>query len=225
MFVMIVNGKYTQFWKWGYQIMFSSKKDKFFELLSSISNNLVEGAKYFVDYKIKNAEDLVEFAKTMDEFEHKGDTYIHELIVLLNKTFITPIEREDILALANKMDDVLDGLEQCASRFDLYQMTQADEYMIKFVDNIYKSTIEINEATQLLAKKKLVQIHENSIKINDYESVCDKLTMESIKNLFQTEKDPIKIIQYKELYETLEAIADSCEDVADTFETIIMRNA
>lgn len=205
--------------------MFSAKKDKFFELLSEISGNLVEAAKYFEEYKITNEDDLVEFAKKMNEYEKKGDAYIHELIVLLNKTFITPLEREDILSLANKMDDVLDGLEQCASRFEIYQMTQADDYMLKYVDFIYKSTVEINEATKALNKKKLIQIREHSIKINDYESECDRLTMASIKNLFQTEKDPIKIIQFKELYETLEAIADSCEDVADTFETIIMRNA
>ncbi|TCP30555.1 hypothetical protein EV207_10584 [Scopulibacillus darangshiensis] len=206
-------------------MLFPSKNDKFLGMLSTIALNLEEAAKYFVDFKIKNLDDLREFSRVMKDYEKKGDTYIHELIVALNKTFITPLEREDILALAMKMDDVLDGFEQWSTRFEIYNLTRADEYMVKFVDILLEASKEIAEATTLLNKKKLFNIRNNVIKINDYESECDELLQDSIRNLFEYEKDPINIIKYKELYEMLEEIADSCEDVANTLETIIMRNA
>ncbi len=206
-------------------MLFPAKNDKFLNMLSTISLNVEEAAKYFVDYKITSSEDLKEFSRKIKEYEKKGDTYIHELIVSLNKTFITPLEREDILALAMKMDDVLDGFEQWSTRFEIYGITHSDEFMTKFVDILLESVTEIAAATTLLNKKKLLDIRQHVIKINDYESECDELLQASIRNLFKMEKDPIKIIQYKELYEMLEDIADSCEDVANTLETIIMRNA
>jgi uncharacterized protein len=206
-------------------MIFSPKKDVFFDLLFTISENVKEAAQYFVEYKIHNVSDLKEFARVMKEYERKGDSYIHELVVELNKTFITPIEREDIHQLAMKMDDVLDGLEQCSARFEMFSFTEIDDHMVQFFNNIYQSTIEIADALKLLSHKKLLEMRTHAIKIKDYETKCDEILRASIKNLFVEQKDPIKIIQYKELYEMLEEIADSCEDVANTIETIIMRNA
>jgi predicted phosphate transport protein (TIGR00153 family) len=206
-------------------MIFSAKRDIFLEMLCTIAENVKESAQYFVDFKIKNEADLKEFATKMKEYETKGDKYIHEIIVALNKTFITPLEREDILELANTMDDILDGMEQCASRFEMYNITQTDNYMIDFAKNILESTEEVAKSARLLNKKKLMDIRPHAIKINDLESQCDDLLRTCIKELFIKEKDPIKIIQYKELYEIFESISDSCEDVADTLETIIMRNA
>jgi predicted phosphate transport protein (TIGR00153 family) len=208
-----------------FTMIFSPKKDVFFDLLFTISENVKEAAQYFVEYKINNVSDLKEFARVMKEYERKGDSYIHELVVELNKTFITPIEREDIHQLAMKMDDVLDGLEQCSARFEMFSFTEIDDHMVKFFDNIYQSTIEIAQALELLSHKKLLEMRKHAIKIKDYETKCDEILRASIKNLFVEQKDPVKIIQYKELYEMLEEIADSCEDVANTIETIIMRNA
>lgn len=206
-------------------MIFTAKKDVFLDKLSTIAENVKQAAQYFVDFKIKNESDLQEFAKQMKVYETKGDSFVHEITVALNKTFITPLEREDILALAIKLDDVLDGLEQAASRFEMYAITNADEYMIKFASQILEGTAEVENSTKLLVKRKLMDMRPHLIKINDVESICDDLLRTSIKNLFHTEKDPIKIIQYKEIYEILEQVSDSCEDVADTLETIIMRNA
>ena len=201
------------------------KNDKFSVLLSNISANLKESANFFTEYKLKNVSDLKIFSEKMKELETKGDSYVHEVIKELNDAFITPIEREDILHLAMSMDDVLDGLEGCSALFEMYSMTSADEYMIKFVDAIQGSVHEIDKAVELLSNKKLTQIREHAIKIKDYESKCDNVLRQSIKNLFTVEKDPIRIIQYKEIYENLEDIADYCQSVANTLETIIMKNA
>ncbi|MCI1857534.1 MAG: DUF47 domain-containing protein [Sporolactobacillus sp.] len=202
-----------------------SKNDKFLNMLSMISVNLEESAKFFVETKIKNEADLHEFSKTMKSYERRGDSYVHELIIALNKTFVTPLQREDILELAMKMDDVLDGFEEWSMLLEIYRLTHADEYMVEFVGYLYESTKEIAEAITMLSKKKLANIRNNVIKINDYETECDDLLVKCITELFKQEKDAIKIIKYKELYEKLESVADSCEDVADSLETIIMRNA
>ncbi|MDQ0198041.1 DUF47 domain-containing protein [Neobacillus ginsengisoli] len=201
------------------------KNDKFSALLSKISANSKESVNFFTEYKLKNVSDLKIFSEKMKEYESKGDSFVHEVIKELNDAFITPIEREDILHLAMSMDDVLDGLESCAALFEMYSMTQADDFMLKFVEAIQGSVHEIDKAVELLSNKKLLQIREHAIKIKDYESKCDNILRQSIKNLFAVEKDPIRIIQYKEIYETLEDIADSCQTVANTLETIIMKNA
>ncbi|TGB00156.1 DUF47 domain-containing protein [Sporolactobacillus shoreae] len=204
---------------------FLSKNDKFLNMLSMISLNLEEASRYFVESKIKSEADLHDFSAKMKGYERKGDSYVHELIIALNKTFVTPLQREDILELAMKMDDVLDGFEEWSMRLEIYGLTHADEYMVEFVGYLYESAKEIAQAITMLSKKKLTSIRNNVIKINDYETECDDLLVKCITTLFKNEKDAIKIIKYKELYEMLESVADSCEDVADTLETIIMRNA
>lgn len=201
------------------------KKDKFSVLLSDMAVNLKESANYFADFKLKNVSDLQIFFEKMKEYETKGDSYVHEVIKELNNAFITPLEREDILHLAMSIDDVLDGFEHTAALFEMYSIIQADEYMLKMVDAIRNAAIEIEKAIELLANKKLLQIREHAIIIKDYESKCDGILRQSIKQLFAVEKDPIRIIQYKEIYENLEEIADDCQGVANTLETIIMKNA
>lgn len=205
--------------------MFKQKKDKFSLLLESIALNLKEGAYYFAEYKLKNAGDLKIFSDEMKKFETKGDEFIHEIIKELNHTFITPIEREDILALAMSMDDVLDGLESTAAMFEMYSITEVDEYMLKFVNAIQSCTDEIVKAIDLLSVKKLQAIRAHAIQIKELETVCDGVLRQSIKHIFTIEKDPIRLIKIKEIYENLEDIADFCQDVANTLETIIMKNA
>ena len=209
----------------GMKLLFGKKNDAFFEMLLNIADNLYTTSKYFLEFKINNASDLKVFSEEMKDYETKGDKFIHKIIVELNKTFITPIEREDILELANKMDDVLDGMEQCSATFEMYSVTHIDDFMMKFINNIHSASYEILKAVQLLSKKKLLEMRVHAIQIKDYESQCDTLLRSSIKELFKNEKDPIKIIQYKEIYEMLESVSDSAQDVANTLEQIIMGNA
>lgn len=206
-------------------MVFHPKKDKFTSLLLEIAQNIKQSADYFADYKLQNLSDLKIFSEKMKEFEHKGDSMVHIMTKELNNAFITPIEREDILELTFRMDDVLDGLEHCAALFEMYSIINTDEYMVKFLEAIKQCGAEIEIAVDTLSTKKLAQIRNNAIKIKDLESVCDGIQRQSIKNLFTVEKDPIRIIQYKEIYENLEEIADSCQAVANTLETIIMKNA
>lgn len=201
------------------------KKDKLFVMLQDIAENLKKSSQYFFDYKIKCAEDLDEFQTEMKKYEQKGDDLVHDIIVELNNTFITPIEREDMLQLSMHMDDILDGLDDCAAHFYMYNIFQIDDYMVKFTELINKCTYEIHEAIELASQKRLIEIREHAIRIKGYETECDAIEKKAIKELFETQKDFVKLIQFKELYEKLENIADECQGVANTLETIIMKNA
>ena len=206
--------------------MFSQRKpDPFFTALLMIAENVQEAAHYANDFKVGTAVDLKEVSIKLKNYETAGDSLIHNLIAKLNKSFITPIEREDIMQLSIKMDDVLDGIEHFVAHLEMFSLTEIDEYMQKFMDYIVKSTDEIVKAMKLLSKKKLEAMHDNAILIKEYERVCDEIFRTSIKQLFINEKDPIRIIQFKDIYEQLEDIADYCQDVANTIDTIIMRNA
>ncbi|RST75114.1 DUF47 domain-containing protein [Siminovitchia acidinfaciens] len=206
-------------------MVFNRKKDKFATLLEKIAANLKVSADYFADYKLGNADDTKIFAEKMKEYENIGDSLVHEMITELNNSFITPIEREDLWDLSMAMDDVLDGMEHTAGLFEMYQIVKADEYVVKFVETIRKCSVEIETAIGLLFSKKLPDVRPHAIKIKEYESVCDDVLRESMTNLFATEKDPIQLIKYKEVYEHMEQIADDCQGVANTLESIVMKNA
>ena len=172
------------------------KKDVFFESLQNMADTLVTAAETFAK-GVENLSDVSAFAKTMKELESKCDKYTHTIYKELNKTFITPIEREDIMALASALDDVLDGLEATASRFDMYEMNERDEVVIQFADILKRSTYEIQKAIRLLSEKKLLPMREHSFKLNDYENEGDDLLRKGIKHLFATISDPIELIKKK----------------------------
>ncbi|MEK5184705.1 DUF47 domain-containing protein [Solibacillus sp. FSL W7-1324] len=206
--------------------MFNSKKpDPFFEGLLNIAKNVQQGANYAKESTITTVSELKQIQIKMKSYETAGDKLIHELIVKLNDSFMTPIEREDILSLAIKLDDILDGIENTIAHFEMYSFTEVNHYMRDFVDYIAKSSDEAVKAMELLNKKDLIGMRQHAILIKDYERECDEIFRKSITELFQTEIDPIRLIIFKDLYEQLEEIADYCQNVANTIESIIMRNA
>ncbi|WP_432353329.1 DUF47 domain-containing protein [Sporosarcina sp. A2] len=206
--------------------MFSPRKtDPFFAALLTIAEHVQEAMHYANDYKVTSIADLKEVSIRLKKYETDGDDLIHELITKLNTSFMTPIEREDILQLAIKMDDILDGIEHFAANLEMFSLIEIDDYIQTFMDNIVKSTDEIVKAMKLLERRKLVEMRDHAVTIKEYERVCDEVLRTSIKQLFIREKDPIRIIQFKDIYELLEDIADYCQDVANMIETIIMRNA
>ncbi|RIX60527.1 DUF47 domain-containing protein [Paenibacillus nanensis] len=200
------------------------KKDIFFKTLEEMADTLVEATEYFAK-GVADLTDVTAFAKKMKELESKCDQYTHTILKELNKTFITPIEREDIMALTTSLDDVLDGIEACASRFEMYHIREKDEYITLFADVIVRSAHQIKSAIYLLTQKKLLAIREHCIAINELENQGDDVLRVSITTLFANVKDPIELIKRKEIYERLEQTTDYCEDVANMLESIIMRNS
>lgn len=204
--------------------MLFTKSDPLLDDLLVIAQNVHDSAVFFNQYKVKSLETVESFSNTMKDFESKGDQLIHEIIVRINKSFITAIEREDVMELAIKLDDVLDGLECCAARLYMFDITRGDEVMIHFARIIEDSTQQIVHAIELLQKQKLSAMKEYIIGINELESEGDELLRTSVRELFKTSTDAIHIMQFKEIYELLEEVTDHCEDVADVLETVIMSN-
>jgi len=200
------------------------KKDVFFSTLEEMAGVMVEAADRFAK-GMAELKDVTSFAREMKELEHRCDEHTHTILKELNKTFITPIEREDIMALTKSLDDVVDGIEASASRFEMYHVDQSDEHMIGFAEILVKSVQQIKLGIDLLAQKKLLAIREYCIAVNELENEADDLLRNAIKSLFASAKDPIELIKRKDIYERLEATTDSCEDVANTLESIIMRNS
>lgn len=200
------------------------KKDIFFETLENMADAVVQAADYFSQH-VSNLQDVTLFANEMKKYESQCDDYVHTIITELNKTFITPIERDDIMELTTTLDDVLDGLEATASRFYMYQLTDPDEYIVQFAEILRQSAYEIQKAIHLLSQKKLLAIREYTIRLNDLENQGDEVLRMCIKNLFATVPDPIELIKRKEIYERLETTTDACEHVANVLESIIMRNS
>lgn len=205
--------------------MLIKKKNNLLEQLHKLTVTVHEAANYFSSFHEQTPESRKQFADTMKGMEKKADKLIHQLIHDLNAQFITPLEREDMLNLALRIDDILDGMETCVSHFYMYGLEDIDEVMIKFGKNIKLNMDAVLKSIELLVDKKFSAIREHTIYINQLESEGDLLLRESIRHLFQTSTDPLFIMRYKEMYEILEEVTDSCEDVADVLELIVMRNS
>lgn len=204
--------------------MFQKKKDIFFEYFSLVAKNIQLASTVFRD-EMANLSEAENYALQLKTVESMGDQYTHEIILALNKTFITPLEREDILGLTLKLDDVLDCLEACASRLELYNITEPDDYMRLFAKNIDMCLQEIFTAINLLVEKKLKEVKKHTHKINDLENVADDLLRDGLKTLFSTSTDAIEIMKKKNIYDMMESVSDACEDVANILEGIIMRSS
>ncbi|WP_314067425.1 DUF47 family protein [uncultured Vagococcus sp.] len=202
-----------------------NKKDQFAELLHDMTVNLKEAATYFSSFSLEKPEDVSVFSETINNYESKGDRLVYQMIVQLNDTFITPIEREDILELTNRIDDVLDAMEKAALSFEICHLSKFNNVITKMAAEISGATDEIATAVDHIFTKKLKLINAHSKKIKQHESTCDALYREALLALFQDEQDPIRLIRYKTVYENLEEIANFCEDVSKTLNSIVMKNA
>ena len=194
------------------------------ELLLSIAENMRDCGEVFSKYEVGAASDLKGFSEKIKALESKGDSFVHETIIELNHAFITSIEQEDILLLAEKMDEVVDGMEDCAIYFYMYDLKEADDFMTEFQKNLGLSSSELCEAITLLINRDLKSIKEHTVNVKSYEEICDQVERKAIRKLFKKYTDPIKIIQYKDLYEMLEGVVDACQDVAKCLDTIVMKN-
>ncbi|MFZ5651887.1 MAG: DUF47 domain-containing protein [Bacillota bacterium] len=207
--------------------LFKKKPNVFYEYFQIIAKNIVLANDAFQE-QMKNLEDPIKaenISLQIKTVEQMGDQYTHEVILELNKTFITPLEREDIMELTLQLDDVLDCLEVCASHLVLYNIKEMDDYMRLFTRNIQMCVQELHSAVQLLTQNKLKEMTRHTHKINDLENAADDLLRDGLRTLFTTYTDPIEIMKKKEIYTMMESFSDFCEDVADILEGIIMRNS
>lgn len=198
------------------------REEGFFDLFEKLTQNIAVAVKQLRDL-VENFQDVAAKAQQIKDTEHQGDMITHEIMRKVNKTFVTPIDREDIHALASRLDDVLDTIEAAASRMALYQVEGPTLHTKKFVDIIEKSVEEIVKGISHL--RKLEDIGPHSVEINRLENEADMVLRDAYVELFKRDHDPVSVIKWKDIYEALEATTDRCEDVANVLEAITVKNA
>lgn len=199
------------------------KDEKFFKLFKEMTENITEGAKLLKDM-LDNFENPAESQRKIKDLEHKGDSITHAVIQKLNKTFVTPLDREDIYALASKLDDILDLIDGCAQRIIMYNVESIPVQAKSMGFIILQCCLVVDKAVAMLGKKSNEQLFALCVDINALENEADRVSREAISNLFDEEKDPFQLIKWKEIYETLEKATDACEDAANILESVVVKN-
>ena len=176
---------------------------------------------------------LVELSKSLLEgrsrhprlrdLEHQADDVAHDIYRLVNQTFVTPIEREDILALTSALDDIVDLAEEVSDKIDLYHVTEITEAARRMGENLAKAGDVIERALENLEGFK--ELEPRRIEIHRLENEADQMTREALAALFTAEESPANLVKWKDIYDLLEATMDGCESVANVLEAIAIKNA
>jgi len=196
----------------------------FFDLFDRMAQTVVSAADLLVEF-VENFENVKEQCHRMKQIEHQGDEITHEIYEQLNRTFITPLEPEEISRLASALDDILDYIDGTAQQMYSYGITETDDQMIELAKLIQLSVIEIEKAVNgIRTIKNPGLIEERCIEVNRLENVADNVLGHAIMDLFKT-KDAITIIKLKDIYENLEMATDKCEDVANVLSDIAIRHS
>ncbi|MBI4363795.1 MAG: DUF47 domain-containing protein, partial [Candidatus Latescibacteria bacterium] len=194
---------------------------RFFDLFETQAAKVHEAALALKEM-VHHYEHVDEKARLIKELESDGDRITHDIIDKLNRTFITPFDREDIHALASGLDDVLDQIEGVSSRFALFHVQSVTPEAIELVSVVERSCEAIHEAVSHL--RNLKKIKEYCVRINDLENEADFISRNTTAQLFEEATDFRELIKWKELYGRLEATTDDCEDVANILEGIVVKN-
>ena len=199
------------------------RDEKFFQyfqqqvkLICQAADLLVEGA------KAGNAH-LANAAHQIHVLEEQADNILHETFTRLNSTFITPLDPEDIQSLSSHLDDVIDGIEDSVHRMLDYRIDPMPSTVMELCCIVQSCCLILQRAFDALANGEPFMDH--SIEINRLEEAADQLGRAAVKELFDQEKDPIRIIKLKEIYEFLEQTTDYCEDVADALQNVQVKNS
>jgi uncharacterized protein Yka (UPF0111/DUF47 family) len=199
------------------------REEKFYHLFLKQVEIISEASRLLLDGVRQGNARLMSAATEISVLEHRGDEVIHEIFTRLNQTFITPIDPEDIHNISSALDNVLDGLEDTSHRLVSYRINPVPPTMITL------SEIVASCSRALIAAFKALEaggpIMEHCIEINRLENEADGIGRAAVADLFDQEKDPIVLIKLKEVYEFFEATIDSCEDVADVLQNVVVKNS
>ncbi|KRT66305.1 MAG: hypothetical protein XU11_C0010G0020 [Candidatus Dadabacteria bacterium CSP1-2] len=206
-------------------VSFFPKEEKFFDYFDDASDKMLRGIRLFKDMMqdLSNAE---EKSRQIKDVEHEADHITHETVSKLHKTFVTPIDREYIYALITKMDDVLDLIDANCERIFLYKIKTSTPEAMSMINTLERAIEEVVKGVRGLRNlKNSRSILDICIEINRLENEGDRIYRNALSVLFNSPSDPIEIIKWKDIYETLEEAIDTCEDVANIIEGIVLENA
>ena len=198
---------------------------QFFGLFGKSSKLLLDGSKALHEMTSNDFRDLPEKAQRLERLEHDADQVTHEIMAKLNRTFITPIDREDIHQLATAMDDVMDFIEGVTEHLVLYKVKQPTPQFKALTQVIQLQVEEIDKMIPRIRNLKHADILQHCIEINRLENQGDRILREAVADLFDKGGDPLEVMKWRELYAMLEMATDKCEDVAVVIEGIFLKNA
>jgi predicted phosphate transport protein (TIGR00153 family) len=204
-----------------FRLRLTPQNRAFFGLFSHASSNAVEIARLLVDLLDRFPENA-ELIRRIKDCEHEGDRLTREVVDLLNRTFVTPFDRDDMYRLAAAIDDVCDHVDEAADNIALYGVRVVPPDARAQADVILRSAIQLDEAVGLLEGFK--DSREQLVELRTLEDEGDRLVREAVAGLFRSGQDPTSIIRWKDIYEQLEDAVDACENAADVLEAILVKN-
>jgi uncharacterized protein Yka (UPF0111/DUF47 family) len=194
----------------------------YFELFEEAGRNILHTSE-LLDRLMSDYPDQKELAEEIRACEHEGDRIVHDIIQHLNQTFVTPIDREDILALASALDDIVDYTEEVADYLGLYRIEAPMDQAIRLTRVLKDASREICRAIPDLRAFK--DISKYTVEINRLENEGDRITREAVASLFDGGIDPMVVIRWKDVFERLEAAIDATERVAHLMEGVVIKNS
>lgn len=201
------------------------KEENFFEYFEELANKIEEGGQFFLEMT-QNRDYTEAKVARLKELEHEADVITHRTYEKMHKTFLTPIDREDIYALVNKMDSIMDVIEATAIRIHMYKVKKPDDEIIKQAEILFQAIKKIKGIVHgLRDMKNSKMILDGCVEINTLENAGDVVLRTIITNLFIKEKDAIELIKWKEIFERIEEAIDVCEDVSNIVEGIVLKHA
>jgi hypothetical protein len=199
------------------------REEKFYHLFLKQVEVISEASRLLLDGFRSGNSRLQAAATEIAVLEHTGDEVIHDIFTRLNQTFITPIDPEDIHNLSSKLDDVLDGIEDTAHRVVAYKVDPVPADMVALSDVVAGCCAALKKAFEALERDGPIMDH--CIEINRLENEGDRIGRSAVASLFDKETNPITLIKLKECYDILESTIDSCEDVADVLQGVVVKNS
>jgi len=197
------------------------REERFFEDFVSFAGELKTGA-HLLKEMLEGAQPDMQKADAIKDIEHRCDKITHDIVSRLNRTFVTPLDREDIHALASSLDDVMDAIDAAAAVIRLYKIQQIRAGARRLTAIICDAVDLTHEALTMLGRRDGVL--ELAARISQLEHEADRVHQDAIVGLFDQERDPIAVIKWKEIYDFLEAGTDRCEDVANLLEGIVLKH-
>jgi uncharacterized protein len=202
--------------------VFAPRDREFFDLFEEQAGNIARAAD-LLDQMLARWPDNAELARDILICEQEGDRITHDIIQRLNQTFVTPIDREDILALASALDDVVDYTEEVADYLGLYRIEAPMEQSQRLAHILVQVTRQLVEAMPRM--RGFRDISHYTVEINRLENDGDRVSREAVASLFEGGIDPMVVIRWKDIFDRLENAIDACEHVANVLEGIVIKNS
>ena len=207
------------------KLSFLPREEKFFDLLEMASANLVEASRHLKDL-VDHYEDIHAKVQDITDCEHRGDNITHQIFGALHSTFITPLEREDIVALTHSLDDVMDFIESAADTMLLYKVERPTETARRLAKIIARACQEVSDVMPLLRRKDTMKrVLPATVTINSLENEADDVMRHGLALLLEKPDEVMDFLRWREIYEMMESATDRGEDVANALEAIVLKNS